>query len=358
MDPAFWSDKRVLLTGHTGFKGSWLALWLQSLGAEVTGIALDPQTEPNLFDLAEVGAGMHSVIADIRDRDAVSRVMQERRPEIVLHLAAQALVRTSYREPLETFSTNVMGTAKVLDSLRDVDSVRAAVIVTTDKCYENLESEVGYREEDRLGGHDPYAASKACAELVVTAYRRSFFSAEGAPAVASARAGNVIGGGDWADDRLLTDIMRGIASGEPILIRNPFAVRPWQHVLDPLNGYLTLSEALYEDGSAVAEAWNFGPGEEDLMTVGQIADHLTTAWGDGAAWTIDEDEHPHETHLLRLDSSKAAARLGWAPHLPLSQALDWIVSWYRAHQGGENVRERTLEQISEFQRAMSESRRT
>jgi CDP-glucose 4,6-dehydratase len=358
MNSAFWSDKRVLLTGHTGFKGAWLALWLQSLGAEVTGIALEPQTEPNLFDLAAVGEGMHSVIADIRDRDVVSRVMQERRPEIVLHLAAQALVRTSYREPLETFSTNVMGTAKVLDAMRDIDTVRAAVIVTTDKCYENLESEVGYREEDRLGGHDPYAASKACAELVVTAYRRSYFSTGSAPAVASARAGNVIGGGDWAEDRLLTDIMQGIASGEPILIRNPFAVRPWQHVLDPLNGYLTLAEALYEKGAEVAEAWNFGPGEDDLMTVGQIADHLTATWGEGASWTVDDGEHPHETHLLRLDSGKATARLGWTPALPLSEALEWIVSWHRAHQRSENMRERTMEQIADFEPFTSRSPRT
>lgn len=349
MDPAFWNHKKVLVTGHTGFKGSWLSLWLQSLGAEVVGLALEPPSQPNLFEIGAVGAGMDSVIGDIRDRDTVAALMQRSGTEIVFHLAAQSLVRYSYSEPLETFSTNVMGTAKVLDAARHTESVRTVVAVTTDKCYENLESEVGYREEDRLGGHDPYAASKACAELVIAAYRRSYFTAEDRRvALASARAGNVIGGGDWAADRLIPDVLRGIVAGEPVLIRSPDAVRPWQHVVEPLAGYLRLAEALSEDGSSYSEAWNFGPGEGDLMTVGEVTKYLTRAWGPAARWTLDATQQPHETRFLRLDSGKARERLGWTARLSTRQALDWVVDWHRAHQDGADMKALTLRQIGDY----------
>ena len=354
MDPAFWRHKRVLITGHTGFKGSWLALWLEQLGADVAGVALEPPSSPSLFEVAAVGGGrLESVIADIRGRNTVAELLGRHRSEIVFHLAAQSLVRHSYRQPLETFSTNVMGTAKVLDAVRHSETVRAVVVVTTDKCYENLENEVGYTEDDRLGGHDPYAASKACAELVVSAYRRSYFEApsEQPVAVASARAGNVIGGGDWAEDRLIPDIMRGIVDAAPVLIRNPDAVRPWQHVLEPLDGYLTLAQALAEHGPAYAEAWNFGPGEGDLMTVAEITAYLASRWGPQASWQVDQGTHPHETRFLRLNSSKAAARLRFRPRLPLRTALDWIVSWHRAHQAADvDMREVTLGQIADYER--------
>ena len=354
MDPAFWRQKRVLVTGHTGFKGAWLALWLEHLGAEVTGLALAPTTEPNLYEIADLTGSMTSILGDIRDRGTVAEAIDRSKAEIVLHLAAQSLVRYSYREPLETFSTNVMGTAKVLDAARASSSVRSLVAVTTDKCYENLESDRGYREEDRLGGYDPYAASKACAELVISSYRRSYFeSGERRIALASARAGNVIGGGDWAEDRLLPDLLRGIAQGQSVAIRSPVAVRPWQHVLEPLDGYLTLAEALHRDGDSAAEAWNFGPGEDDLLTVAEVAGYLAESWGDGASWHVDGGEHPHETRFLRLDSRKARQRLAWSPRLTTRQALDWTVEWHRTHLAGGNMRQTTLQQIAEYESLLS-----
>lgn len=350
MHPEFWRNRKVLLTGHTGFKGAWLALWLERLGAEVVGLALAPPTEPSLFELARVGEGISSLEADIRDRDAVRDALERQGTEVLLHLAAQSLVRRGYREPLETFSTNVMGTAKVLEAARRVGSVRAVVVVTSDKCYENRESDHGYREEERLGGHDPYSASKACAELVAAAYRDAYFSApESAVSVATARAGNVVGGGDWAEDRLIPDLLRGLESGKPIPIRNPGAVRPWQHVLEPLAGYLALAEALWSAGEEHAGAWNFGPEARDLKTVGEIADHLCRQWTPPGEWIHDDGDHPRETGLLHVDSGKARRQLGWRPRWNIDRTLDSILEWHRARAAGDDMRQVTLRQIGAYE---------
>jgi CDP-glucose 4,6-dehydratase len=348
VDASFWRGRRVLLTGHTGFKGSWLALWLQSLGAEVHGLALDPPTAPALYDIAGVAAGMASdTHADIRIDAAVRAVFAACRPEIVLHLAAQPLVRLSYAEPVATYATNVMGTVHVLEAARQVGGVRAIVNVTTDKCYENREWVWGYRETEPMGGFDPYSSSKGCAELVTSAYRRSFLAA-GGTALASARAGNVIGGGDWALDRLVPDILRALAAGEPVNIRNPASIRPWQHVLEPLAGYLVLAQRLVEDGQAVAEGWNFGPQEADAQPVQWIVEQLVAGWGEGASWRRDPGEHPHEAHYLKLDISKAGARLGWRPRWDLAQALARVLDWQRAWLGGADMRAVCLDQISRY----------
>ncbi len=346
MNANFWRGKRVFLTGHTGFKGSWLSLWLQTLGAEVCGLALAPAGEPNLFTVARVGDGMSSVIADIRDADAVRDAMSAFRPDIVIHAAAQALVRLSYSAPVETYATNVMGTVHVLDAARHVDSVRCIVNVTTDKCYDNREWAWGYREDEPMGGHDPYSSSKGCSELVTAAYRRSFFAKAGV-ALASARAGNVIGGGDWAADRLVPDILRAFERREPVLIRNPGSIRPWQHVLEPLSGYLTLAEQLWHEGQTFAEAWNFGPREDDARPVQWIVERMVQAWGAGADWRIDAaGDHPHEAHYLKLDISKAQHRLGWRPRWSLPTALTHITSWHQACIAGEDMRARCLDQIT------------
>lgn len=359
MHPEFWHGKKVLLTGHTGFKGSWLALWLERLGADVVGVALEPPTEPSLYEQARVGQGVTSIEADIRDRGAVEEPLASHGSQILFHLAAQSLVRRSYREPLETFSTNVMGTAKVLEAARRVPSVRAVVVVTSDKCYENLESRDGYREDDRLGGHDPYAASKACAELVSAAYRRSYFSAaDAARAVATARAGNVVGGGDWAEDRLVPDLVRGLAAGQPVAIRNPDAMRPWQHVLEPLAGYLTLAEALWQRGREAAGAWNFGPGTEDLLTVGEIADTLCRRWSPPGTWTHDAAKHPPETRLLHVDSEKSRRELGWRPLWSIHRTLESILEWHRAEAEGSDPRRLSLEQIAAYERDLGALRTT
>lgn len=348
----FWRGKKVLVTGHTGFKGSWLTLWLQALGAKVTGYALAPDTTPNLFELARVADGIDSVISDIRDRHAVLNAMKAASPEIVIHMAAQPLVRESYASPVETYETNVMGTVHVLEAVRHVPGVKSVVIVTTDKCYENHEWEWGYRENEAMGGYDPYSSSKGCAELVTAAYRRSFFNpstyATHGVAIASARAGNVIGGGDWATDRLIPDIMRAIMREERVRIRSPHAIRPWQHVLEPLSGYLLLAEKLYSEQSRYAEAWNFGPNDADARPVQAIVERLTSQWGDGASWALDGDEHPHEATFLKLDCSKARNRLGWQPRWNLERALDEIVAWYRAAARQEDMRAVTLEQIDQF----------
>jgi CDP-glucose 4,6-dehydratase len=350
MTPEFWRNRRVFLTGHTGFKGSWLSLWLQRHGAVVTGLALDPPTDPNLFTLASVAEGMsHSLVQDIRDREAVAAALTTAAPEIVFHLAAQPLVRDGYQLPVETFDTNVMGTVHLLDAVRNIPSVKAVVVVTTDKCYQNREWIWGYREDEPMGGDDPYSASKGCAELVTSSYRTAFFSDADRPAVASVRAGNVIGGGDFARDRLVPDIMAAIRSHTAAAIRNPHAIRPWQHVLDPLHGYLLLAERLVEDGPRFAEAWNFGPAEADAQPVAWIADRVTEAWGDGAAWTTDDREHPHEANYLKLDSSKARTRLGWETRLPLGHALDWIVSWHRTFSSGGDVRAHTLDELARYE---------
>jgi CDP-glucose 4,6-dehydratase len=355
MTTPFWRGKAVFVTGHTGFKGGWLSLWLQQLGANVTGYALQPPTNPSLFDVANVGYGMASVIGDIRDGAKLMQAIQAAAPDIVLHLAAQPLVRRSYVDPVETYSTNVMGTVNLLEAVRQTPSVRAVVNVTTDKCYENKEWVWGYREDEPMGGFDPYSSSKGCAELVTAAYRNSFFNAAihggNTVALASARAGNVIGGGDWAEDRLIPDILRAIQNGQSVNIRNPHATRPWQHVLEPLSGYLALAEKLFTEGAAFAQAYNFGPAEEDAQPVQWIVEQLTQRWGDGASWQLDGGTHPHEAHYLKLDCSKARATLGWTPRWHLGQALQAIIDWHKAHgaHGGNQVmRALCLQQIKAY----------
>ena len=353
MNPAFWSGKRVLLTGHTGFKGSWLALWLQSMGAQVVGYALAPATEPSLFALADVARGMTSVIGDIRDLATLQGVLRRAQPEIVFHMAAQALVRHSYQNPVETYATHVMGTVHLLEAVRQTPGVQAVVNITTDKCYENREWVWGYRENEPLGGYDPYSNSKGCAELVSAAYRSSFFNpaayGQHGVALATVRAGNVIGGGDWAADRLIPDILAAFAAGAPARIRNPHAIRPWQHVLEPLRGYLTLAERLVHYGPACAEAWNFGPADEDAREVGWIVQEMARLWGPGAQWQVDAGDHPHEAHYLKLDISKARARLGWQPALRLGAALQQITHWAQQQRAGADMRALTLAQIEAYQ---------
>lgn len=347
VSPGFWAGKRVFLTGHTGFKGSWLALWLQSLGAELTGYALAPASTPSLFDLAQVGKGMSSIISDIRDTDSLFTAVRTARPQIVLHLAAQPLVSDGYRDPLGTFSTNVQGTANLLDALREESSVEAVVVVTSDKCYDNREWPWPYRENDPLGGHDPYSASKACAELVTASYRKSFLAEHGI-AVATARAGNVFGGGDWAPNRLVPDLLAAFAEQSSAIIRRPGAIRPWQHVLEPLRGYLMLAERIARE-PALAGAWNFGPGDSDCVTVGDIASRLAAAWGEGASWHPESSTFPHEAGTLRLDSSQARERLGWCPCLSIDSALAATISWHRAWLTAADMRAITLDQIMDFQ---------
>lgn len=353
VNPSFWQGKRVFLTGHTGFKGGWLSLWLQQLGAQLTGYALPAPTNPSLFERARVAEGMSSVIGDIRDGGKLAAAMRDAAPEIVIHMAAQPLVRRSYVDPVETYSTNVMGTVHLLEAVRQCSSVRAVVNVTTDKCYENKEWVWAYRENEPMGGYDPYSNSKGCAELVTSAYRNSFFNPEKYDqhqvALASARAGNVIGGGDWAADRLIPDILTAYAQGKPVVIRSPRAIRPWQHVLEPLSGYLTLAERLHRDGVAYAEAYNFGPRADDTQPVEWIVRELAALWGEGASWHIDAGEHPHEATFLKLDIAKAAHRLAWHPQLNLGQALQLTVDWARGLQRGADLRALTLSQIAAYQ---------
>lgn len=349
VDPKFWQNKRVFLTGHTGFKGSWLSLWLQSMGATVKGFALQPPTQPALFEQARVAQGMESVIGDIRNLEAITSAMTTFNPDILIHMAAQPLVRLSYREPVETYATNVMGTVHVLEAARRCDHLKAIVNVTTDKCYENREWVWGYREDEPMGGHDPYSNSKGCSELVTAAYRSSFFNTTGSAVLASGRAGNVIGGGDWAEDRLIPDILRAFEKQQPVLVRNPMATRPWQHVLEPLSGYLILAEKLYTEGKSYAEAWNFGPRDEDVQPVEWILNHMTEHWGEGASWQLDTNPQPHEAQLLKLDISKAAARLKWRPRWSLAHTLDSIVDWQQAWLQGEDMHQKTLEQIYHYQ---------
>ncbi len=355
MNSSFWGGKKVFVTGHTGFKGSWLSLWLQQLGAEVTGYALEPPTKPSLFEVAQVGQGMKSLIGDVRDGVVLTNSMQKAAPDIVIHLAAQPLVRRSYIDPLETYSTNVMGTVNLLEAVRKTSTVRAVVNVTTDKCYENKEWVWGYRESEPMGGYDPYSSSKGCAELVTAAYRNSFFNfsknSEQQVSLATARAGNVIGGGDWAQDRLIPDIIRAIESGQSVNIRNPLATRPWQHVLEPLSGYLVLAEALFNQGATFAEAFNFGPAEEDCKPVQWIVENFTQQWGDCATWHLEGGTHPHEAHYLKLDCSKARALLGWSPRWHLSQALQAIIAWHKAskaHPSSQYMRDLCLQQINDY----------
>ncbi|MBD8908911.1 CDP-glucose 4,6-dehydratase [Methylorubrum zatmanii] len=349
-DPAFWAGKRVLLTGHTGFKGAWLSLWLARLGARVTGFALPPETRPNLFEAIGFPAEAHR-IGDIRDLDALARAVAAAEPEVVIHMAAQALVRPSYADPVGTFAVNTMGSVHLLEAVRAVRSVRAVVVVTSDKAYENREWPYAYRENEAMGGHDPYSASKGCAELVTSAYRASFFGAGGHPArIASARAGNVIGGGDYSRDRLIPDIVRAFQAGESVEIRAPHAIRPWQHVLEPLAGYLRLAECLAgEDGTAFAEGWNFGPADEDCRPVSHLVERLARGWGGQAGWHLSQKTHPHEATYLKVDASKARARLGWDRRLTLDTALDWTAAWYRAAGGGADPRALAEAEIARYE---------
>lgn len=350
IDPIFWKDKKVFLTGHSGFKGSWLSLWLTSMGAEVTGYALAPNTTPNLFDVLAIDSLIaKSHIADIRDLVGLQRAMLEARPDIVIHMAAQPLVRYSYLNPVETYATNVMGTVHVLEATRNIDSVRATVIVTTDKCYENKEWVWGYRENESMGGSDPYSNSKGCAELVTSAYRQSFFAGPGAfNNIASARAGNVIGGGDWSGDRLIPDAIKAFEGGLPLMIRNPLATRPWQHVLEPLSGYLTLAQGLYESGSSLASGWNFGPLDEGNRTVQEVVNLLIAGWGQNACWKKEGSDQPHEANLLKLDCSKARTQLGWIPKWGLEEAINKIIQWHQAFQVKENMQDISLAQINQY----------
>ena len=359
-DRSLWQNRRVFLTGHTGFKGGWLSLWLVSLGAKVRGYALDPYTTPNLLDAAKISTVIEDVRGDILDRARLEASMTEFQPDIVIHMAAQPLVRLSYVDPLGTYATNVLGTGHVLEAVRKTPSVRAVVSVTTDKCYENKEWHWGYRETDPLGGYDPYSSSKACAELVTAAYRQSFFNvgkfAEHRCGIASGRAGNVIGGGDWSDDRLIPDLVKGFLRGEAVRIRRPNSIRPWQHVLEPLWGYIRIAEELYKGNSTAASAWNFGPADDDAWPVGRIAEKMVQVWGDGAKWILDPDPGAHEAGYLKLDASKARAELGWHPSLHIGTTLEWLVNWYRAQQQGEDMHAYTLQQIAAYETLLNQPR--
>lgn len=352
MDKNFWNKKKVFITGHTGFKGSWLCLWLTAMGAEVYGYSLDPPTKPSLYELAEIDSLVSSTIADIRDGARLQEAIQRAAPEIVIHMAAQPLVRDSYKIPVETYATNVMGTVNLLEAVRICNSVRAVVNVTTDKCYENREWHWGYRENEPMGGYDPYSNSKGCAELVTAAYRNSFFNAADyrrhGVALATGRAGNVIGGGDWATDRLICDCVRALLAGEKIVIRNPHAIRPWQHVLEPLSGYVLLAQRLYEQGPKFAEGWNFGPNDEDAKPVEWIVQRLCEKWGGNACYEIDKMQHPHEAHYLKLDCSKAKSELNWRPRWHLEKTIDSIVEWTLAYRDGRDMREITLQQMENY----------
>lgn len=348
--PSFWSNKKVFLTGNTGFKGSWLSIWLQSMGAIVKGYSLPAPTNPSLFEIAKLSNYIETEIADIRDLNRIKKIMSDFNPDILIHMAAQPLVKLSYDDPILTYTTNVIGTANVLEAARYCSNLKAIVSVTTDKCYENREWLWGYREDEAMGGHDPYSSSKGCAELVTSAYRRSFFNSNNCASIASARAGNVIGGGDWAINRLIPDILRGFEKLEPVIIRNPSSTRPWQHVLEPLSGYLVLAEHLFEKGQQFAEPFNFGPKDEDCCSVKYILDKMTQYWGNGASWIIDSNQNPHEAQYLKLDCSKAASRLNWQPKWNLSHTLKLIVDWQINFKSGSNMYEKCLNEISSYQK--------
>lgn len=353
IDFQFWHNKRVFLTGHTGFKGSWLCLWLHHLGVNLTGYALEPPTKPSLFELANIDKLMNSTIGDIRDIEDLSKTMVAADPEIVIHMAAQPLVRESYNNPSETYAINVMGTVNLFEAVRCCKNVKAVINVTTDKCYENKEWIWGYRENEALGGYDPYSNSKACSELVTASYRDSFFNpkdyATHGVGIASVRAGNVIGGGDWADDRLVPDIVRTILKGDKVSLRNPHAIRPWQYVLEPLSGYLMLAQRLYENGVEFSEAWNFGPNESDAKTVEWIVKRFSNQWGTSFEFNQDTGHNPHEANYLKLDSAKARNRLQWYPKWNIEQAIDRIVEWYKIYtRDGGDTRTICLQQIEDY----------
>jgi CDP-glucose 4,6-dehydratase len=348
-DPAFWSGKKVLVTGHTGFKGSWLSLWLHRLGAEVAGIGLQPSTDPAMFNLVGNAEHVHSVIGDVTDQATVARVLDEVQPDVIFHLAAQVLVRQSYLDPMETITTNVVGTANVLNEARSVDGLQSIVVITSDKCYENREWHWPYREYEAMGGHDPYSASKGCAELITSSMRRSYYGEAGAALIGSVRAGNVIGGGDWSADRLIPDIVKAFTRGEEVVIRMPQAIRPWQHVLEPLSGYLAVGRRLAEGDDSVADGWNFGPADDDAKPVGWMVEQMAARWGEGAGFRIEPDDGPHEARLLKLDCSKAQGELGWKPRMDLDRALEWVIDWYRAQVDGGDMRQVTLDQIARYE---------
>lgn len=348
MNTLFWKDKRVLVTGHTGFKGSWLCLWLHVLGARTKGISLDPSSYPNLFEVAGIESVLEHQIVDIRNFELLRRHIQEFEPEIIFHLAAQPLVIAGYKDPLGTYTTNVVGTANLLESARLCNTTKAIINITTDKCYENLEWVWGYRESDSLGGKDPYSSSKACSELITHAYRHSYF-VKRQVGLATARAGNVIGGGDWAQDRLVPDILRSLELRKRANIRNPKSIRPWQHVLEPLSGYLTLAELLFSNNEKYSESWNFGPEQSDQLSVGSIASLLCSRWGFELGWQSQEGNQPIEAAILRLDTSKAKQRLNWYPKWNIVQAIDKVVEWHRAWIDGSNMSNFCLRQINEYQ---------
>lgn len=353
INKTFWKNKKVLITGHTGFKGSWLSIWLQNMGANVIGYSLPPSTKPNMFEVANVSAGMESIAGDVRDIEQVTAIVLKYQPEIIIHMAAQSLVRYSYSNPVETYATNVMGTVNILDAARHVKCAKVVIVVTSDKCYENKEWLWGYRENDPMGGHDPYSSSKGCAELVTSAYRSSFFPEKDykthGVAVSSVRAGNVIGGGDWSEDRLIPDIMKAFMDKRIVKIRNPNSIRPWQYVLEPLRGYLALAERLWVHGTGFAEAWNFGPKGEDVRPVSWIIESLSEQWREDARWELDSTQQPHEARHLKLDCSKAQSLLGWKPRLDLSTTLQWIVAWYRGYQQKKNMRDLTEAEILRYE---------
>lgn len=353
MNKSFWNNKNVLVTGHTGFKGSWLCLWLGTTGAKVTGYALDPPTKPCLFETANVGSGISSVRGDVRDYDRLRNTITEVKPEIIIHMAAQSVVRDSYENPLETYSTNVMGTVNLFEAIRNTKGVRVVVNVTSDKCYEDSGKLWGYREHEPMGGHDPYSSSKGCAELVTSAFRDSFFPpseyTRHGVGIASTRAGNVLGGGDWTRHQLVPDVMRAFMAGTLVSIRNPQAVRPWQFVLEPLSGYLRLAEKLWDDGARFSQGWNFGPAEDEIRRVEWIVKELSQRWGNGSSWRTDQDPHPYEAQFLKLDSSKARTELGWMPRTRLPITLDWVTEWYKAYQAGSDLRSLTLAQIDRYE---------
>ena len=348
----FWQNRSVLITGHTGFKGAWLSIWLKKLGAKISGYALDPPDELSLFKSAAEKVICNDIRQDINDLVHLKAALNQSKPSIVIHLAAQSLVRQSYIDPIATYTTNVIGTIKLLEAIRMTDSVRAAVIITSDKCYENKSGRWSYREDDSLGGFDPYSSSKACAELVTSAYRNSFFiSSNEGPAVATARAGNVIGGGDWAVDRILPDSIKAFVKGEPILVRNPMSTRPWQHVLDPLCGYLLLAERLTEGDARTefSEGWNFGPTEDEVIPVSELIEKIIKLWGPGASWKPNDDEQPYEENHLKIDSLKARTRLGWKSRLSIDEVLAWTIDWYKRHEIGEQASNLCNEQIERYE---------
>jgi CDP-glucose 4,6-dehydratase len=349
IDHSFWRGRKVLLTGHTGFKGAWLSLWLDALGADVTGYALAPPTMPSLFEAAKIAGRIRSIQGDIRDFGGLQAVIGECRPEVIIHMAAQSVVGRGYEDPLETYSSNVLGTIHVLECVRRLRRPCAVLNVTSDKCYANQEWVWGYREADTLGGRDPYSNSKACAELITSSYRASFFPPTSGVGLASARAGNVIGGGDWTSYQLIPDLMRAFIAGVPCQIRNPSAVRPWQFVLEPLHGYLSICERIAKEAPAFSSAWNFGPADEDARPVSWIANELVHAWGRGAIWTSDQQPRFHEAQLLKLDTSKAQRLLDWHPALPLRDSLGWVVEWYRAFRDGQNLESVTRSQIERYE---------